>query len=328
MAENILELRNVKKYFPVRQSGILSKPTYFRAVDGVTLDVERNSSFGLVGESGCGKSTLSRTILNLEEITDGSIRLYGQDVHRAKGKQLKALRREVQMVFQNPFYSLNPRMTVEKLIMEPLIIHGIGDGAYRTARVKELLERVGLNPSAASRYPHEFSGGQRQRIGIARALALKPKLIICDEPVSALDVSIQAQILNLLKELKQDLELTYVFISHNLSVVKYMSQRIGVMYLGTIVEIADAQELYTCARHPYTQMLLSAIPDLLVERQTRILPTGDVRGAMGPGIGCPFASRCPRAQNQCFSLRPELVELGNGHSVACHYPQEGGAKHD
>lgn len=318
MNENILELEGVKKYYPVRQRGLFSKPTYVRAVDGVTLSIEKNTSFGLVGESGCGKSTLSRSILRLEDTTAGSIRICGQEISSMHGKELKALRREVQMVFQNPFYSLNPRMTVEALIAEPLIIHEVGDKAYRQARVRELLDRVGLNSGAAVRYPHEFSGGQRQRIGIARALAMNPKIVICDEPVSALDVSIQAQILNLLKELKHDLQLTYVFISHNLSVVKYMSQRIAVMYLGTIVEIAPAEELYANPMHPYTQMLLSAIPDLQEKRGIRDFHAGDVGDASGETNGCPFASRCPHAEARCYVERPILEECGVGHMVACH----------
>lgn len=318
MSDNILELEGVKKYFPVRARRLFSPSGHLRAVDGVSLCVEKNSTFGLVGESGCGKSTLSRTIMRLEPLTAGSVRVCGMDIRQARGKDLKALYRNVQMVFQNPFYSLNPRMTVARLIAEPMVIHGVGDRAYREKRVLELLDRVKLSASSANRYPHEFSGGQRQRIGIARALALEPKVILCDEPVSALDVSIQAQILNLLKELRRDLKLTYLFISHNLSVVKYMSQRIAVMYLGTIVEIADAEELYARPQHPYTQMLLSAIPDLHKTVERRIVPVGDAGQSFDRWEGCPFANRCPQAVESCRAERPCLRSCGGTHMVACH----------
>lgn len=318
MSENLLELKHVKKYFPIRTSTLFSRKIYLHAVDDVTLDVKKNSSFGLVGESGCGKSTLSRAIMRLETLTSGTIQVCSKDIHQTSVREMKALYRAIQMIFQNPFYSLNPRMTVEKLIAEPMVIHRIEDHTYREARVKELLERVGLSVSSAKRYPHEFSGGQRQRIGIARALALKPQIIICDEPVSSLDVSIQAQILNLLNTLRQELGLTYVFISHNLSVVKYMSQRIGVMYLGTIVEIADSEVLYSAPQHPYTKMLLSAIPSLGKKRAVRDFPVGDVHGATGDGRGCAFASRCPYAQAICHNERPVLLPSDEGHLVACH----------
>ena len=323
MSEYILECENVKKYFPVRKMGIWGTPTYIRAVDGVSLSVEKNQTFGLVGESGCGKSTFSRTIMGLISLTDGSIHVCGRDVGNIRGRtQRKDLARDIQMVFQNPFYSLNPRMKVGTLIEEPLLIHGIGDAEFRKDRVQSLLEQVGLSRSAALRYPHEFSGGQRQRIGIARALALKPKLLICDEPVSALDVSIQAQILNLIKGLQQELDLTIVFISHNLSVVKYMSNRVGVMYLGTIVEVADAEELYTNPNHPYTKMLLSAVPDLHHGRQKTMFPSGEAKGETGPGKGCPFEPRCTYATAVCREIRPELKQISPGHQCACHIGKE------
>ncbi|MGJ4851298.1 ABC transporter ATP-binding protein [Bacillota bacterium Meth-B3] len=319
MREAILELNDVRKYFPVKQGGPLGRQAWLRAVDGVSLAVPCGASFGLVGESGCGKSTLSRCIMRLEHVTDGSIRIQGNDIHKAQGRELKALRREVQMVFQNPFESLNPRMRVRALIAEPMTIHGFGDTASRERRVAELLERVGLNASAGARFPHEFSGGQRQRIGIARALALNPKLVICDEPVSALDVSIQAQILNLLKELQQDLNLTYLFISHNLSVVRYMSHFIAVMYMGRIMEVAEAEELYNHPAHPYTQALLSSIPELGGDRKKRIVLSGDPPSPISVTPGCLFASRCPYAEAVCRRERPELGALSPAHRAACHF---------
>jgi oligopeptide transport system ATP-binding protein len=315
----ILQVKDVKKYFPLKKESFFSKQEFLRAVDKVSFSVEKGHTFGLVGESGCGKSTLSRVITRLQEATEGQVLIKGQDIQQAGSAKLKAFRRQMQMVFQNPYYSLNPRMMLGELIEEPMIIHNIMDRIGRKKRVKELLETVGLSSKYMRRYPHEFSGGQRQRIGIARALALKPEILICDEPVSALDVSIQAQILNLLKDLQKELNLTCLFISHNLSVVKYMSQRIAVMYMGKIVEIADSEELYTVPKHPYTQALLSAIPVVDAdEKKERIILTGDVPSAIGKQTGCTFRTRCWKACGICAKATPELFDAGNRHYVACH----------
>lgn len=320
MSETLLEVQGAKKYFKIESKKLFEKSKYLKAVDDVSFSIQRGETLGLVGESGCGKSTLSRIIMQLTDITDGKILFEDTDILKLKGKKLREARGQMQMIFQNPFYSLNPRMTVGRLIGEPLSIHRVGSREERAARVKALLNLVGLSEDYAGRYPHEFSGGQRQRIGIARALAINPKLIICDEPVSALDVSIQSQILNLLIDLQKKLNLTYLFISHNLSVVKYISNRIAVMYLGKIVELSESQVLYQEPQHPYTQALLSAIPvtDKSLKKD-RIILNGDIPNAVNPPSGCRFCTRCWKAQDLCHTTEPSLKDIGNGHLVACHF---------
>ncbi len=330
MSENsdvLVEIEDVYKHFPIKQ-GIFFKKEIARvhAVDGVSLKVNRGETLGIVGESGCGKSTLARCITGLHPITKGRISFDGQDVSKLRGKALKPFHRDVQMIFQDPYGSLNPRRRVGAIIGDPFDIHGIASGADRKKRVQELMELVGLNPEHYNRFPAEFSGGQRQRIGIARALALKPKLIVCDEPVSALDVSIQAQVINLLKDLQDELGLTYVFIAHDLSVVRYVSDRVAVMYLGKIAENAVGEDLYEKPRHPYTNALLSAAsiadPDA-AERRERIVLSGDVPSPVNPPSGCRFHPRCPKAQEQCVTDIPELiVRAGDttGHLTSCHFP--------
>ena len=275
----------------------------------------------MVGESGCGKSTTGRTILQLHRATTGQVLYEGKDLVQMKGNNLREMRRKVQIIFQDPYASLNPRMTVEGIVGEPLLVHGIGNDSARRKRVGELLELVGLNPYFADRYPHEFSGGQRQRIGIARALALDPTFIVADEPISALDVSIQAQVVNLLQELQQELGLTYLFIAHDLSMVRHICDRVAVMYLGKIVELAESEELYTNPLHPYTQALLSAVPvpdPEVEEKRERIILRGDLPSPANPPLGCNFNTRCPVAIDACFEIEPELVEITPGHWVACH----------
>ena len=319
MTENLLEINNIKKYFPVKSSMFAQRKGYVRAVDGVTLSIKKGETLGLVGESGCGKSTLSRVILRLIEPDEGEILLEGQNILNLSGKKLRDVRSQMQMIFQNPFGSLNPRMTVGEIVRSPFDIQNVLTYQERMEKVKELLGLVGLSPKDANRYPHEFSGGQRQRIVIARAIALNPKLIICDEPVSALDVSIQSQILNLLVDLQQEFGLTYLFISHNLSVVQYVSDVIAVMYLGKIVEIADAYELYEFPKHPYTQALLSAIPVIASEgKKQRIILSGDVPTPLNPPEGCRFRTRCWRATNICKEKEPQLTSPDGNHLVACH----------
>jgi oligopeptide/dipeptide ABC transporter ATP-binding protein len=323
----ILEVSDLKKHFPIK-SGVLKRTTgQVYAVDGVSFSIEEGETLGLVGESGCGKSTTGRVLLRLLPATAGSVRFDGTDVMAASRTALQRLRRDMQIVFQDPYACLNPRRTVKNIIAEPLRIHDIGTEAERKRRVFELLETVGLTAEHAERYPHEFSGGQRQRIGVARALALNPRLIICDEPVSALDVSIQAQMINLLEDLQRDLKLTYLFIAHDLSVVKHISNRVAVMYLGKVVEIADSSVLYVRPEHPYTEALLSAvpIPDPRTERERRrLILEGDVPSPANPPSGCVFHPRCPRMQpDPCTRSMPPLETVGGdagSHRVACYFP--------
>ena len=322
--ENLLETRNLKMHFPIR-AGLLQRTVgHVKAVDGVDLQIRKGETLGLVGESGCGKSTLARLILRLLEPTEGEVLFEGEDILRYDRKRMLGVRRNMQIIFQDPYASLNPRMSVGNIVAEPLKTHNVSEGAERKKRVQELLEVVGLSPEHYNRYPHEFSGGQRQRIGVARAIALNPRLIICDEPVSALDVSIQAQIVNLLQDLQKEFDLTYVFIAHDLSVVKHISDRVAVMYLGKIVEVADRSDLYGRPRHPYTASLLSAIPipDPRKERERqRVVLSGDVPSPANPPSGCPFHTRCPRAQDYCVENVPPLEpQESEDHRAACFFP--------
>jgi peptide/nickel transport system ATP-binding protein/oligopeptide transport system ATP-binding protein len=321
----LVEVRDVVKHFPITRGIILQRQIgAVHAVDGVSFDVLRGETLGIVGETGCGKSTTARVVMRLLEPTSGTIRFDGQDVSHIKGRNLKPLRREMQLIFQDPYSSLNPRKTVGAIIGEPFAIHGLEQGRGRRRQaVQELMEQVGLNPEHYNRYPHEFSGGQRQRIGVARALALKPKLVIADEPVSALDVSIQAQILNLLRNLQRDLSLTMILIAHDLSVVRHMCDRIAVMYLGKIVELADNEALYEHPRHPYTGALLSAVPvpdPHLADARQRVVPPGDVPSPTNPPPACRFHPRCPKAQEICSQVEPPLEAKGGGTVAACHFP--------
>jgi oligopeptide/dipeptide ABC transporter ATP-binding protein len=319
MSELLLEVNNLVKYFPIRAGFLRRVVNHVRAVDGVSFTVQKGETLGLVGESGCGKTTTARTILRLQEPTSGSIKFEGQDLLKLRKRELRLKRRDMQIIFQDPYSSLNPRLTVGQIIGEPLRIHKMVAGADLEARVKSLLEKVGLASYHYRRYPHEFSGGQRQRIGIARALALNPKLIVCDEPVSALDVSIQSQILNLLEDLQQEFNLTYLFIAHNLSVVKHISDRVGVMYLGKLVEMTTSDKLYAEPLHPYTQVLLSAIPQPDARRERkRIVVQGDVPSPINPPAGCRFHTRCPYVVDRCKSEVPEWSEVRPAHFVACH----------
>jgi oligopeptide/dipeptide ABC transporter ATP-binding protein len=321
--EDILEVRNLKKYFTVG-GGLLSKKheLTIRAVDDVSFAITRGETFGLVGESGCGKTTLGQTIIRLYNPTSGQVIFNGTDISKLGSGDLRKHRRGLQMIFQDPSASLDPRMTVGSIVAEPLNIFGIGSREERRNRVRELLKVVGLNQYFVNRYPHEFSGGQRQRIGIARALALNPSLIICDEPVSALDVSIQAQVLNLLRTLQDEFNLTYLFIAHNLAVVAHISDRVGVMYLGKLVEIGDSREITERPRHPYTQALISAVPiPVPGKRRDRIILEGDVPSPANPPSGCRFHPRCPIARADCAEVEPSLRELEPGHWVACHYAE-------
>lgn len=327
MTENVkqddilLEVKNLKKHFPVRSGFFGGHVEHVKAVDGVSFKIKRGETFGLVGESGCGKSTTGRTIIRLYELTDGEVIFDGAELGRLNQKEMRVFRKRIQMIFQDPYASLNTRMTVGDIVGEPLDIHGIAKGDERQRIIFDLLERVGLSKGHADRYPHEFSGGQRQRIGIARALAVNPDFIICDEPISALDVSIQAQVVNMLEDLQNEMGLTYLFIAHDLSMVKHISDRIGVMYLGKLVEVADAGKLYDNPNHPYTQALLSAIPipdpDVAKNNQ-RIVLEGDVPSPLNPPSGCRFRTRCRYAMDVCSKVEPELVDIGDGQLSACH----------
>ena len=328
MRKKLFHIEGVKQYFPVKKTGFKEEQKYVRAVDGITLDIYEGETLGLVGESGCGKSTLGRTLLQLYPLTEGKITYYKSDGREIElgalpPDEMRGFRRELQLIFQDPYSSLNPRMTVGQIIGEGLVSHGIfkrGDPAMRDYIIK-VMEECGLDAYFFGRYPHQFSGGQRQRIGIARSLALKPRFVVCDEAVSALDVSIQSQILNLLSDLKKKSELTYLFITHDLSVVKYISDRIGVMYLGNIVELADTESLFRHSYHPYTEALLSAIPTTeLEDKRERILLEGDIPSPVNPPSGCKFHTRCRYCTEKCLAEEPELKDLGKGHFVACHYP--------
>jgi peptide/nickel transport system ATP-binding protein len=327
MNGNLVELKDLKMYFPIKSGIVLDRHVGdIKAVDGVSLEIKRGETLGLVGESGCGKSTVGRTILRLYEPTEGTILFAGQDITRLGEGELRPLRRRMQMIFQDPYSSLNPRHSVARIIGEPMRTHGIAGRREANARVRELLQIVGLPADAGSRYPHEFSGGQRQRIGLARSLSLNPDLIVADEPVSALDVSIQAQIINLLENLQSEFDLTYLFIAHDLAVVRHISDRIAVMYLGTIVEISPAEELYDNPLHPYTISLLTAvpIPDPVVEKQReRILLAGDLPSPANPPPACRFHTRCPYVQpTRCKTDAPELRKLADGHLASCHWAED------
>lgn len=315
----LLQVRDLKKHFPVKGEGLWSKQQVLKAVDGISFSLDKGEVLGLVGESGCGKSTAGRAILHLTEPTGGSVHLDGEDISAVDKKQLRALRRSMQIVFQDPFASLNPRMKVGDIVGEPLFVHGIAKGQELKAHVAELLGKVGLPADAAHRYPHEFSGGQRQRIGIARALSLKPSLIVADEPVSALDVSIQAQVINLLEDLQAEYRLAFLFISHDLNIVRHFSDRVAVMYLGIFMEMGDSEEIYRNPLHPYTQCLLSAIPVPDPERKRqRIVLSGDVPSPIHIPSGCRFHPRCPKRFEPCDTVVPEYKDVGGDHRVACH----------
>ena len=323
MKESLLQVRGLKKYFPVRGGVFLRRIGNVQAVEDVSFSVERGKTLGLVGESGCGKSTVGQTILKLHNPTAGEIFYEGQDIAAMNRAELKAFRRDVQIIFQDPFESLNARHTVSRILEEPFVIHEIGTPAERRSWAGDLLDRVGLQADALDRFPHEFSGGQRQRIGIARAIALQPKLVVCDEAVSALDVSIQSQVINLLMDLQREMNLALIFIAHDLAVVKHVSDDIAVMYLGKIVEQADAQEIYAFPRHPYTKALLSAIPIPDPSRRgERIILSGDVPSPIDPPNGCRFHTRCPHAADQCRTVEPTEELVNEGHRVACHFWNE------
>jgi oligopeptide transport system ATP-binding protein len=321
-AEVVLQVSDLKKHFPIHSGIVIQRQVgAVKAVDGVSFEVRRGETFGLVGESGCGKSTTGRTILQLYKATAGSVRFQGVELTKLRTGEMRRMRREMQMIFQDPYASLNPRMNVGRIISEPLVVHGVGSERERKDKVAYLLEKVGLNPYYVNRYPHEFSGGQRQRIGVARALALNPDFIVCDEPISALDVSIQAQIINLLQELQETFNLTYLFIAHDLSMVRHISDRVAVMYLGVIVEMAEVQELFEKPLHPYTEALLSAVPvpDPVVEMtRERIILQGDVPSPVNPPSGCRFRTRCPKVMDICSKEQPAWQEAAPEHWVACH----------
>ena len=320
--EVLLRVENLVKHFPIYRGVIQRQVGAVRAVDGISFDVFKGETLGLVGESGCGKSTTGRTILQLYKPTSGSVHYGGVDLVKLKGEDMRHMRKKIQMIFQDPYASLNPRMTVGDIIGEPMMVHNAGTALEIQKRVAELLEKVNLNPAFSTRYPHEFSGGQRQRIGIARALSLQPDFVVCDEPISALDVSIQAQVINLLEDLQKQFGLTYLFIAHDLSMVKHISDRVAVMYLGIIVELADRATLYQSPLHPYTQALLSAVPipdPIMEEKRRRVILEGDVPSPANPPSGCRFRTRCPIAQKGlCDVNQPPLREVTPGHFVACH----------
>jgi oligopeptide transport system ATP-binding protein len=317
----LLRVDNLVKYFPILRGVFQRQVGAVRAVDGISFEIYKGETFGLVGESGCGKSTAGRTILQLYKPTAGNVYFEGVNLTTLKSEDMRRLRRRMQMIFQDPYASLNPRMTVNEIIGEPLLVHGVIKRNELSERVAELLRTVKLSPDFAARYPHEFSGGQRQRIGVARALALQPEFIVCDEPISALDVSIQAQVVNLLEDLQQQFGLTYLFIAHDLSMVRHISRRVAVMYLGILVELASRDELYSKPLHPYTQALLSAVPvpdPVMEERRQRIILEGDVPSPVNPPSGCRFRTRCPIAVKVCAEVQPEFREVSPGHWVACH----------
>jgi oligopeptide transport system ATP-binding protein len=317
----LLSVRNLKKYFPVTRGLFQRTVGYVKAVDDVSFDIHAGETLGLVGESGCGKTTTGRTILQLQPATGGTVRLEGRELTALRGEALRRIRPKMQIIFQNPYSSLNPRMTIGRALIEPMVVHGIAHGKAAEERASELMQLVGLNPYFVNRFPSEFSGGQRQRIGIARALTLNPSFIVCDEPISSLDVSIQSQIVNLLKRLQRDLNLTYLFISHDLSMVRYLCDRTAVMYLGKIVELGESDTVNSRPLHPYTQALLSAapVPDPDIEAtRTRIVLEGDVPSPVNPPAGCRFCTRCPKVMDVCCQVEPEFREIEPGHWVACH----------
>jgi oligopeptide transport system ATP-binding protein len=320
--EPLVQVRHLRKYFPITRGIVIQRHVGdIKAVDDVSFDIYKGETLGLVGETGCGKTTVGRTMLRLYEPTDGQVLFDEVDLAKLPGDKLRHMRRRMQMIFQDPYASLNPRMTVGGIVAEPLEVHAVAQGKEKQERVQQLLRLVGLNPYFVNRYPHEFSGGQRQRIGIARALALNPDLIICDEPISSLDVSIQAQVVNLLEELQGHLELTYLFIAHDLSMVRHISDRMAVMYLGKIVELTDRDEIYLNPLHPYTQALMSAVPvpdPVLEEKRQRIILEGDIPSPASPPEGCNFNTRCPVAIDVCFEIEPDFIEVRPGHFCACH----------
>lgn len=318
---NLVEIKNLCKYFKTKKGLFTGNKGLLKAVDGVSFNIKKGETLGLVGESGCGKSTLGRTLLKLYNPTDGEIFYDNNDIGKLSNKDMKPYRKNMQIIFQDPYASLNPRMTVGDIIGEPLDIHNLVSGKEREEKIKYYIDKVGLHPDHANRYPYEFSGGQRQRIGIARALAVNPNFIVCDEPISALDVSIQAQIVNMLEELQDEMGLTYLFIAHDLSMVKHISNRVGIMYLGKLVEISDSEEVYKNPVHPYTQALLSAIPIAnpdMAKRKKRIILEGDIPSPIDPPPGCRFKSRCRYAESICGQIEPQLKEVAPGHCVACH----------
>ncbi|HET7690861.1 MAG TPA: oligopeptide/dipeptide ABC transporter ATP-binding protein [Nocardioidaceae bacterium] len=323
-SQKLVEVKDLKVHFPITSSGLLRRQVgAIRAVDGVTFSVDRGETLGLVGESGCGKSTTGRAVLQIYRPTAGSVNFDGVDLATLKGEQLRRMRRRSQMIFQDPYASLNPRMTVAEIIGEPLKVHGLASGVEKTRRIDELLNTVGLSPKVAERYPHEFSGGQRQRVGIARALAVKPDFIVADEPISALDVSVQAQVVNLLEDLQKEFNLAYLFVAHDLSVVRHLSDRVAVMYLGKVMEMADRDDFYERPLHPYSQALLSAVPmpDPVAEAtREQIILRGDVASPANPPSGCRFRTRCWKAQDVCAEIEPLLIEHEPQHWMACHFP--------